>query len=174
MTSTNTSDKPFMIDKRLVYEAYKAVKSNGGADGVDGQTIERFEADLQGNLYKIWNRMSSGSYFPPPVRAVPIPKRNGGHRILGVPTVSDRIAQMVVKRLIEPDLDPIFLHDSYGYRPGKSALDAVGITRQRCWKYDWVLEFDINRRLRVLSPAVRTSEPAHSAAAETKNCAWTP
>jgi group II intron reverse transcriptase/maturase len=126
-----------------VYEAYKAVKSNKGAAGVDGQTIERFEADLGGNLYKIWNRMSSGSYFPPPVRAVTIPKKSGGERILGVPTVSDRIAQMVVKQLIEPDLDPIFLADSYGYRPRKSALDAVGVTRERCWKYDWVLEFDI-------------------------------
>jgi RNA-directed DNA polymerase len=143
MTSTNTTDKPFMIDKRLVYEAYKAVKSNKGAAGVDEQTIEQFEADLQGNLYKIWNRMSSGSYFPPPVRAVPIPKKSGGNRILGVPTVSDRIAQMVVKQLIEPELDQIFLPDSYGYRPRKSALDAIGVTRQRCWKYDWVLEFDI-------------------------------
>ena len=143
MTTTDATDKPFMIDKRLVYEAYKAVKSNGGAAGVDGQTIEAFEADLKGNLYKIWNRMSSGSYFPPPVRAVPIPKKSGGQRILGVPTVSDRIAQTVVKQLIEPELDQIFLSDSYGYRPGKSALDAVGITRQRCWKYDWVLEFDI-------------------------------
>ena len=133
----------FNIDKRLVYEAYKAVKSNGGAAGVDGQTIEQFEADLKRNLYKIWNRMSSGSYFPPPVRAVAIPKKTGGQRILGVPTVADRVAQMVVKRLIEPILDPIFLADSYGYRPGKSALDAVGVTRQRCWKYDWVLEFDI-------------------------------
>jgi RNA-directed DNA polymerase len=126
-----------------VYEAYKAVKSNKGAAGVDGQTIEQFEADLKGNLYKIWNRMSSGTYFPPPVRAVSIPKKSGGERILGVPTVSDRIAQMVVKQLIEPDLDPIFLPDSYGYRPRKSALDAVGVTRERCWKYDWVLEFDI-------------------------------
>jgi RNA-directed DNA polymerase len=143
MTSTDTTNKPFMIDKRLVYEAYKAVKSNGGAAGVDGQTIEQFEADLRGNLYKIWNRMSSGSYFPPPVRAVPILKKNGGQRILGVPTVSDRIAQMVVKQFIEPELDRVFLPDSYGYRPGKSALDAVGVTRQRCWKYDWVLEFDV-------------------------------
>ena len=143
MTTTDTTNKPFMIDKRLVYEAYKAVKSNGGAAGVDGQTIEQFDADLQGNLYKIWNRMSSGSYFPPPVRAVPIPKKSGGQRILGVPTVSDRIAQMVVKQLIEPELDQIFLPDSYGYRPGKSALDAVGVTRRRCWRYDWVLEFDI-------------------------------
>src|SRR5271165_6264733 len=143
MTSTNTTDKPFTIEKRRVYEAYKAVKSNKGAAGVDGQTIDQFEADLKGNLYKIWNRMSSGTYFPPPVRAVSIPKKSGGERILGVPTVSDRIAQMVVKQLIEPDLDPIFLPDSYGYRPRKSALDAVGVTRERCWKYDWVLEFDI-------------------------------
>jgi RNA-directed DNA polymerase len=139
----HATDKPFNIAKRQVYEAYKAVKSNGGAAGVDKQTIEQFEADLQNNLYKLWNRMSSGSYFPPPVRAVPIPKKSGGQRILGVPTVSDRVAQMVVKQLIEPDLDSIFLADSYGYRPGKSALDAVGITRQRCWRYDWVLEFDI-------------------------------
>jgi RNA-directed DNA polymerase len=143
MTTTNATNKPFVIEKWRVYEAYKAVKSNGGAAGVDGQTIEQFEADLKGNLYKIWNRMSSGSYFPPPVRAVPIPKKSGGQRILGVPTVSDRIAQMVVKQLIEPDLDVIFLPDSYGYRPGKSALDAVGVTRKRCWQYDWVLEFDI-------------------------------
>lgn len=143
MTSIDTTNKPFMIDKRQVYEAYKAVKSNKGAAGVDGQTIEQFEADLGGNLYKIWNRMSSGSYFPAPVRAVAIPKKTGGERILGVPTVGDRIAQMVVKQLIEPDLDPIFLPDSYGYRPRKSALDAVGVTRERCWKYDWVLEFDI-------------------------------
>ena len=126
-----------------MYEAYKAVKANAGAAGVDGQTIEQFEADLGGNLYKIWNRMSSGTYFPPPVRAVAIPKKSGGQRILGVPTVADRVAQMVVKQLIEPDLDPVFLPDSYGYRPRKSALDAVGVTRKRCWKYDWVLEFDI-------------------------------
>ena len=143
MTSTNTTGKPFGIEKRQVYEAYKAVKSNQGAAGVDGQTIEQFEMDLKGNLYRIWNRMSSGSYFPPPVRAVAIPKKSGGERILGVPTVSDRIAQMVVKQMIEPGLEAIFLPDSYGYRPGKSALDAVGVTRERCWKYDWVLEFDI-------------------------------
>jgi len=142
-TPTRATDKPFSINKKLVYEAYKAVKSNAGAAGVDGQTIEQFETDLRGNLYKVWNRMSSGSYFPPPVRAVSIPKKSGGQRILGVPTVADRVAQMVVKQLIEPDLDPIFLADSYGYRPRKSALDAVGVTRKRCWKYDWVLEFDI-------------------------------
>jgi len=139
----HATNKPFSIDKRLVYEAYKAVKSNRGAAGVDEQTIEQFDADLSGNLYRIWNRMSSGSYFPPPVRAVSIPKKSGGERILGVPTVADRVAQMVVKSVIESILDPIFLSDSYGYRPNKSALDAVGVTRERCWKYDWVLEFDI-------------------------------
>ena len=138
-----TTGKPFNIDKKQVYEAYEAVKSNGGAAGGDGQTIEQFEADLKSNLYKIWNRMSSGSYFPPPVRAVSIPKKSGGQRILGVPTVADRVAQMVVKQVIEPDLDAVFLADSYGYRPGKSALDAVGVTRERCWRYNWVLEFDI-------------------------------
>ena len=143
MTTTITTNKPFHIDKKRVYEAYKAVKSNAGSAGVDEQTIEQFDSDLQNNLYKLWNRMSSGSYFPPPVRAVSIPKKNGGQRILGVPTVADRVAQMVVKQLIEPDLDPIFLADSYGYRPRKSALDAIGVTRKRCWKYDWVLEFDI-------------------------------
>jgi group II intron reverse transcriptase/maturase len=138
-----TTSKPFDIDKWLVFEAYKAVKSNAGAAGVDGQTIEQFEADLKSNLYKIWNRMSSGSYLPPPVRAVSIPKKSGGQRILGVPTVADRVAQMVVKQVIEPNLERVFLADSYGYRPNKSALDAVGVTRERCWKYDWVLEFDI-------------------------------
>ena len=143
MMTMRTTDKPFKITKKQVYEAYKAVKSNQGAAGVDKETIEQFDANLKGNLYKLWNRMSSGSYFPPPVRAVSIPKKSGGERILGVPTVADRVAQMVVKQLIEPDLDPIFLADSYGYRPKKSALDAIGVTRQRCWKYNWVLEFDI-------------------------------
>jgi RNA-directed DNA polymerase len=140
MTATG---KPFYIDKKQVLEAFKAVKSNGGAAGVDGQTLEQFEADLKNNLYKIWNRMSSGTYFPPPVRAVSIPKKSGGQRILGVPTVGDRVAQMVVKQAIEPILDPVFLPDSYGYRPRKSALDAIGVTRERCWRYDWLLEFDI-------------------------------
>jgi RNA-directed DNA polymerase len=139
----NQPSKPFNIDKRRVYEAFLLVRSNGGAAGVDGITIEQFESDLKGNLYKIWNRMSSGAYFPPPVRAVSIPKKSGGQRILGVPTVADRVAQTVVKQMIEPALDAIFLADSYGYRPDKSALDAVGVTRKRCWKYDWVLEFDI-------------------------------
>src|SRR3954454_1090396 len=141
--SMRVTNKPFQIEKRSVYEAYQAIRSNGKAAGVDGQTLEQFEANLSGNLYKIWNRMSSGTYFPPPVRAVPIPKKSGGERILGVPTVADRVAQMVVKRAIESTLESVFLADSYGYRPNKSALDAVGVTRQRCWKYDWVLEFDI-------------------------------
>jgi RNA-directed DNA polymerase len=144
MTATIPTGKPFQIDKKRVYEAYKAVRSNHGTAGVDGVTIEQFDSDLKGNLYRIWNRMCSGSYFPPPVRAVAIPKKSGdGERILGVPTVGDRIAQMVVKQLIEPDLEAIFLPDSYGYRPGKSALDAIGVTRERCWRHDWVLEFDI-------------------------------
>ena len=135
--------KSFEISKKLVMEAYKLVKANAGAAGVDKQTLEDFDRNLKNNLYKIWNRMSAGSYFPPPVKAVPIPKKSGGERVLGVPTVSDRIAQMTVKLKFEPKVEPHFLQDSYGYRPGKSALDAVGITRQRCWKYDWVLEFDI-------------------------------
>jgi RNA-directed DNA polymerase len=123
--------------------AYRLVKANAGAAGVDKETIEQFEKDLENNLYKIWNRMSSGSYFPPPVRAVPIPKKGGGQRVLGVPTVADRVAQTVVRMVIEPTLEQIFLPDSYGYRPNKSALDAIGETRKRCWRYDWVLEFDI-------------------------------
>jgi len=138
----NPPSKPFLIGKKQVYEAYLEVRSKEGAGGVDGVTVEQFEKDLKGNLYKVWNRLSSGTYFPPPVRAVTIPKKNGGERILGVPTVGDRVAQTVVKQMIEPDLDKIFLADSYAYRPDKSALDAVGVTRERCWKYDWVLEFD--------------------------------
>ena len=138
-----TKTKPFNIDKKLVYDAYKAVKANAGAAGVDGQSLEMFDKDLMRNLYKIWNRMSSGSYFPPPVRAVPIPKKTGGQRILGVPTVADRVAQMVVKKIVEREVEPIFLPDSYGYRPNKSAIDAIGVTRKRCWQYDFVLEFDI-------------------------------
>lgn len=135
--------KPFNISKHLVVRAYKLVKANAGAAGVDQQSLVDFECDLKNNLYKLWNRLSSGSYYPPPVKAVPIPKKSGGERILGVPTVSDRIAQMVVKLEFEPEVEPYFLADSYGYRPNKSALDAVGVTRQRCWRHDWVLEFDI-------------------------------
>lgn len=135
--------RPFTISKELVMRAFKDVKANAGAAGVDGQSIEDFEKNLKDNLYKIWNRMSSGSYFPPPVKAVAIPKKSGGERILGVPTVADRVAQTVVKMTFEPIVEPLFRQDSYGYRPKKSALDAVGVTRERCWKQDWVLEFDI-------------------------------
>lgn len=135
--------KPFIIPKDVVITAFKLIKENAGAAGVDHQSLADFEKDLKNNLYKIWNRMSSGTYFPPPVKAVPIPKKSGGERILGIPTVSDRIAQMIVKIIFEPYVEQHFLPDSYGYRPKKSALDAVGVTRQRCWKYDWVLEFDI-------------------------------
>ena len=135
--------KSFIISKQLVMEAFKLVKVNQGGAGVDKQSLGEFERNLKDNLYKIWNRMSSGSYMPPEVKAVEIPKKSGGVRVLGIPTVADRVAQMVVKLILEPKLEPIFLNDSYGYRPNKSALDAVGITRQRCWKQDWVLEFDI-------------------------------
>ena len=135
--------KPFDISKEVVWEAYMRVKVNQGAAGVDQQSIKEFEKNLKDNLYKIWNRMFSGSYFPPPVKAVEIPKKSGGKRILGVPTVSDRIAQMVAKIYFEPLVEPYFHTDSYGYRPGKSAIDAVEITRKRCWQYNWVLEFDI-------------------------------
>jgi RNA-directed DNA polymerase len=135
--------KSYKISKHIVVEAFRRVKANKGAAGIDDESLEAFEASLKNNLYKIWNRMSSGSYFPPPVKAVEIPKKTGGKRILGVPTVADRVAQMVAKIYFEPTVEPHFHPDSYGYRPGKSALDAVAITRQRCWKYNWVLEFDI-------------------------------
>src|SRR3954471_9731900 len=136
--------KPYCIDKREGWEAYKQVKANRGAAGVDGQSIEDFDRDLSKKLYRVWNRMCSGSYFPPPVRRVDIPKGDtGGTRPLGIPTVADRIAQTVVKRQLEPLVEPCFHEDSYGYRPGKSALDAVGVARQRCWRYAWVLDLDI-------------------------------
>jgi len=138
-----TSTKPYCIAKRTVWEAYQLVRANRGAAGVDDETIAMFEQNLSGNLYKLWNRLSSGSYFPPPVKQVEIPKAKGGTRKLGIPTVSDRVAQTVVKLMIEPTLDPIFHPDSYGYRPGKSAKQAIAVTRERCWKYDWVVEFDI-------------------------------
>ncbi|PAJ71580.1 group II intron reverse transcriptase/maturase [Pseudoalteromonas sp. NBT06-2] len=135
--------KSFIISKWDVVQAYRLVKANHGAAGVDKQSISDFEANLRGNLYKLWNRLSSGSYFPPPVKAVAIPKKTGGERILGIPTVSDRIAQMVIRLTFEPLVEPHFLPDSYGYRPNKSAIDAIGVTRQRCWNNNWVLEFDI-------------------------------
>jgi group II intron reverse transcriptase/maturase len=142
---TNPKDhaKPFSISKRNVWDAYKRIKANRGAAGVDGQSITEFEENLSSNLYKLWNRLASGSYFPPPVRRVEIPKGDGRTRPLGIPTVADRIAQMVITRFLQPILEPQFHADSYGYRPGKSAKDALGVARQRCWRYDWVLDLDI-------------------------------
>jgi RNA-directed DNA polymerase len=134
--------KPFDISKRVVWEAYERVKANKGAPGVDDESIEQFEQELKGNLYKLWNRLSSGSYFPPPVKLVEIPKA-GGVRPLGVPTVADRVAQTVVCRYLEPLVEPVFHPDSYGYRPGRSALDAVAVCRERCWRSDWVVDLDI-------------------------------
>lgn len=135
--------RSFNIPKQRVYDAWKLVKANKGGAGTDGVSLEKFEENLKDNLYKIWNRMTSGSYMPPPVRGVDIPKGEGKTRRLGIPTVGDRIAQAVVKLTIEPQLDPIFHEDSYGYRPGKSAHDAIEVTRKRCWQNDWLLEFDI-------------------------------
>ena len=135
--------KPFKISKQVVKIAFDRVKVNKGTYGIDEQSIEDFEANLKDNLYKIWNRMSSGTYFPKPVKAVAIPKKNGGTRILGIPTVEDRVAQMVAKIYFEPKVEKIFYQDSYGYRPNKSAIQAVGVLRERCWRKDWVVDFDI-------------------------------
>ncbi len=137
------TNKPFNISKQSVWEAYKKVKSNRGSAGVDEQTIEDFEINLKDNLYKIWNRMSSGSYFPPAVLRVEIPKSDGKIRPLGIPTVADRIAQMVIKQQLEPNLEKVFHKSSYGYRPKRSAIDAVGQARRNCWRNDWVLDLDI-------------------------------
>ena len=138
--------KSFDITKQEVWEAYRQVKANKGGPGVDGTTIGNFEADLKNQLYKIWNRMSSGTYFPPPVKAVEIAKSHGGGtRVLGVPTIADRIAQTVVARRLEAKVEPIFHPDSYGYRPNRSALDAVSVCRQRCWQYNWVIDLDIQK-----------------------------
>jgi RNA-directed DNA polymerase len=144
VSMSGPKDKPFDVAKSLVWEAYKRVKANRGAAGVDRCSMEAFEKGLRKNLYKIWNRMSSGTYFPPAVKAVEIPKP-GGTRILGVPTVGDRIAQTVVALMLEPRTEAIFHDDSYGYRPKRSALQAVERCRQRCWKKDWVLDLDVQR-----------------------------
>jgi RNA-directed DNA polymerase len=146
MNMPEPEDKPFAIPKPMVWEAWRRVKANKGAPGVDGQDLETFGADLGDNLYKIWNRMSSGSYFPPPVKAVEIPKPHGsGVRVLGVPTIADRVAQTVVAMHLEARADHRFVPDSYGYRPGKSAHDALVACRQRCWKYDWVIDLDVQK-----------------------------
>jgi RNA-directed DNA polymerase len=143
VSESKSQVKPFVIDKWMVWEAYQRVKANQGAAGVDGCTIEQYEQDLKNNLFKLWNRLSSGSYFPPPVKAVAIPKSGGGSRILGVPTVDDRIAQTVAAMYLERGVEPLFHPDSYGYRPGRSALDAVAVCRERCWRNDWVIDLDI-------------------------------
>ena len=135
--------KSYEISQHRVLEAYKRVKANQGASGVDGIDFEEYEKNLKNNLYKLWNRLSSGSYFPKAVRGVEIPKKNGKKRLLGILTLEDRVAQMVVRMEFEPKVEPIFCEDSYGYRPNKSAIDAIGVTRERCWKMPWVLEIDI-------------------------------
>jgi group II intron reverse transcriptase/maturase len=146
MNELKSQGKSFELSKREVWEAFQEVKSNKGAPGVDGQSIAAFEADLKNNLYKIWNRMSSGTYFPAPVRAVEIPKQHGGGtRILGIPTVADRVAQTVVARHLGVRVEPVFHEDSWGYRPNRSALQAVERCRERCWKRDWVVDLDIQK-----------------------------
>jgi RNA-directed DNA polymerase len=142
MTGTKSAGKPFDIPKMLIWEAYQKVKANKGAAGVDGQSLAEFEQDEKDNLYKLWNRLSSGSYFPPPVRAVEIPK-TGGVRTLGVPTVADRIAQTAAAMVLSPSAEQVFHEDSYGYRPGRSALAAVEMCKQRCWRQPWVIDLDI-------------------------------
>ena len=138
------TEKPFKITQKEVLEAFKKVKANKGAPGIDEVSLQEYECNLKNNLYKLWNRMSSGSYFPQAVRGVEIPKKNGkGVRILGVPTINDRIAQTVIAGRLEPAVETYFYPDSYGYRPGKKAQDAIGVTRRRCWQFDWVIEFDI-------------------------------
>ena len=167
MDKLKSSGKPFEISKWEVWEAYRQVRANQGAPGVDGVTLDEFEMDLKNNLYRIWNRMSSGSYFPPPVRAVEIPKpHGGGTRVLGVPCIADRIAQTVVARRLGAKVEPIFHPDSYGYRPNRSALDAVAACRQRCWKTDWVIDLDVERffdsvpwELVVKAVAAHTTDP---------------
>ena len=139
-----TENKPFGISKWAVLQAWAKVRDNHGAAGVDGVSVNQFEKKWKNHLYQVWNRMSSGSYMPPPVQRVMIPKPDGRQRPLGIPTVSDRVAQMVVKLELEPKVEPLFHPDSFGYRPGKSALDAVGRCRERCWRYDWVVDLDIS------------------------------
>jgi RNA-directed DNA polymerase len=166
MVESKSKVKSFSIDKRVVWDAWKQVRANQGAPGVDEESVAEFERDLSGNLYKIWNRMSSGTYMPPPVRAVQIPKKHGrGVRTLGVPTVADRVAQKVAALYLEPKVEPVFHPDSYGYRPKRSALDAVGVCRERCWKMDWVIDLDyaaffdsIDHELMLKAVAAHTDE----------------
>jgi len=162
MSEPKPDGKPFVISKRLVWEAWRRVKANRGAVGVDEESIQAFEVNLKANLYKLWNRMSSGSYMPPPVRAVEIPKKGGrGSRMLGVPTVADRVAQTVCYLYLEPEVEPVFHPDSYGYRPGRSAHDALGTCRQRCWRYDWVLDLDLKSFFDSLDHSLTLKAVAH-------------
>lgn len=141
--SLMTETKPFTISKQLVYQAWLRVRANKGSAGLDNQSVADFEINLGKNLYKLWNRMSSGSYFPPPVMRVDIQKKDGGTRPLGVPTVADRVAQTVVKMIVEPVVEPVFHENSYGYRPNRSAHQALTVARKRCWQRDWVIDLDI-------------------------------
>ena len=162
MSESKPDGKPFGISKWVVLEAWRRVKANRGAEGVDEESIEEFESDLQGNLYKLWNRMSSGSYMPPPVKAVEIPKKGGrGVRMLGVPTVADRVAQTVAYLYLEPEVEPVFHPDSYGYRPGRSAHDALRTCRQRCWRHDWALDLDLKSFFDSLSHPLVLKAVAH-------------
>jgi RNA-directed DNA polymerase len=166
MVESKSKVKSFSIDKRVVWDAWKQVRANQGAPGVDEESVAEFERDLSGNLYKLWNRMSSGTYMPPPVRAVQIPKKHGrGVRTLGVPTVADRVAQKVAALYLEPKVEPVFHPDSYGYRPKRSALDAVAVCRKRCWKMDWLIDLDyaaffdsIDHELMLKAVAAHTDE----------------
>jgi group II intron reverse transcriptase/maturase len=160
--------KPFEISKHAVFDAWRQVKANRGAHGVDEQTITEFEGNLKSNLYRLWNRLSSGSYFPPPIRGVEIPKKDGKIRQLGVPTVADRIAQTVVRNRFETLVEPHFHPDSYAYRKGKSAIDAIRVTRQRCWKYSWVLEFDVQGAFDNIDHALMLKAVRHHT-----QCRWT-
>ena len=161
------STKSFRIAKYAVWEAYPQVKANHGAAGSDGESLAAFAEQLKDNLYKLWNRLASGSYFPPPVKVVAIAKKEGGQRLLGVPTVADRIAQTVVKRALEPRVEPHFHRDSYGYRPGKSAHQALETTRRRCWRYAWVVKFDIKGAFDNLSHALIMKAVRHHT-----ECKW--
>jgi RNA-directed DNA polymerase len=137
--------KPFAVTGYEVWLAWEQVRENKGAPGVDGQSIAAFEERLEDNLYRVWNRMSSGTWFPPPVKAVEIPKAGGGTRTLGVPTIADRVAQTVAANRIGTATERFFHADSYGYRPGRGAHAALAVARERCWKFDWVVEFDIRK-----------------------------
>jgi RNA-directed DNA polymerase len=161
VSESKPDGKPFVISKRLVWEAWRRVKANRGAAGVDEESILAFEANLRGNLYKVWNRMSSGSYIPPPVRAVEISKKSGGSRMLGVPTVADRVAQTVTYLVLESEVEPVFHQDSYGYRPRRSAHDALRTCRARCWKHDWVLDLDLKSFFDTLDHSLVLKSVAH-------------